>query len=94
MQPHEVLIKPVITEKSTLLGESGRYVFQVAPRANKRHIKEAVEKTFNVTVVAVNIARAPGKAKRIGPRMFTTPTVKKAVVTLKAGDKIQLVQGV
>jgi large subunit ribosomal protein L23 len=93
MNVHEVLIKPTITEKSTLLQESGRYTFQVAPAANKTRIKEAVEKNFNVTVVDVNITKQRGKQKRYGPRFKKMPDIKKAVVTLKAGDRINLIEG-
>jgi large subunit ribosomal protein L23 len=93
MNAHEVLIRPTITEKSTLLQESGRYTFQVAPAANKTRIKEAVEKNFNVTVLDVNITKQRGKQKRYGPRFKKMPDIKKAVVTLKAGDRINLIEG-
>jgi large subunit ribosomal protein L23 len=93
MNIHEVLIRPTITEKSTLLQESGRYTFQVMPRANKVQIKEAVEKNFNVTVLDVNITKQRGKQKRYGPRFKKMPDIKKAVVTLKPGDRINLIEG-
>ena len=93
MNIHQVLVKPTITEKSTLLQESGRYTFQVAPKANKAQIKEAVEKNFNVTVLGVNITKLHGKRKRYGPRVKKMPDIKKAVVTLKPGDRIDLVEG-
>jgi large subunit ribosomal protein L23 len=90
---HQVLVRPTITEKSTLLQESGKYTFQVAPRANKVEVKQAVEKNFGVTVVGVNITKLHGKVKRYGPRMSKHPDVKKAVVTLKPGDRINLIEG-
>ncbi len=93
MKLQNVLLKPLITEKSTLLQESGKYVFQVAPKANKIMIKQSVELAFGVKVVDVNIAWNHGKAKRYGPRFSRASNIKKAVVTLRAGDKIQLVEG-
>ena len=93
MNIHQVLLKPTITEKSTLLQESGKYTFQVAPKANKVEVKEAVEKNFGVTVMDVNITKLHGKVKRYGPRMSKQPDVKKAVVTLKPGDRINLIEG-
>ena len=93
MNIHQVLLRPTITEKSTLLQESGKYTFQVAPKANKVEVKEAVEKNFGVTVLDVNITKLHGKVKRYGPRMSKQPDVKKAVVTLKPGDRINLIEG-
>ena len=93
MNISQVLLKPTITEKSTLLQESGKYTFQVAPRANKVQVKEAVEKSFDVTVMDVNITKLHGKRKRYGPRIAKKPDIKKAVVTLKSGDRINLVEG-
>ncbi|MCZ6536045.1 MAG: 50S ribosomal protein L23 [Dehalococcoidia bacterium] len=93
MELQQVLVKPIITEKSTLLQENGKYVFHVAPRANKIMIKEAVQKAFGVTVIDVNICKVRGKEKRYGPRLIRTPDVKKAIVTLLAGDRIQLIEG-
>ena len=93
MNIHQVLIRPTITEKSTLLQESGKYTFQVAPRANKMEVKEAVEKNFGVTVLDVNITKLHGKVKRYGPRLSKQPDQKKAVVTLKPGDRINLIEG-
>ena len=93
MNINQVLVKPTITEKSTLLQESGKYTFQVAPRANKVEIKSAVEKSFDVTVVDVNITKIHGKRKRYGPRLSKKPDFKKAVITLKSGDRINLIEG-
>ena len=93
MNIYEVLLKPMITEKSTLLQEEGRYTFQVALRANKGLVKEAVEKNFNVNVVDVNITMLRGKRKRYGPKVKKMPDTKKAVVTLRAGERINLVEG-
>jgi large subunit ribosomal protein L23 len=93
MNVHQVLLRPTITEKSTLLQESGKYTFRVAPRANKVQVKEAVETSFNVTVLDVNITKTHGKRKRYGSRITKKPDIKKAVVTLASGDRIELVEG-
>jgi large subunit ribosomal protein L23 len=89
----EVLIRPLITEKGTVQQESGKYTFAISSQANKNSVKQAVEKTFNVKVIDVNICVNRGKAKRYGPRMMRTPDMKKAIVTLRPGDKIQLIEG-
>ena len=93
MELHRVLVKPTITEKSTILQESGKYTFEIAPKANKVEVKEAVEKSFNVTVLDVNISKLRGKRKRYGPRAVKQPDGKKAVVTLRPGDRINLIEG-
>ncbi|MCY3692735.1 MAG: 50S ribosomal protein L23 [Chloroflexota bacterium] len=93
MNISEVLLRPTITEKSTLLQEEGQYTFEVAPKANKTLVKQAIERHFGVTVVAVNITVNRGKRKRYGPRFKKRPDVKKAVVTLRAGDRIDLIEG-
>ena len=93
MDIHRVLVKPTITEKSTILQETGKYTFEVAPKANKVEVKEAVERSFGVTVLDVNISKLRGKRKRYGPRIAKQPDVKKAVVTLKPGDRINLIEG-
>lgn len=93
MDIHRVLLKPTITEKSTLLQESGKYTFHIAKEANKVEVKQAVESSFNVTVLDVNITKLKGKQKRYGARPTKQPDVKKAVVTLKSGDRINLIEG-
>ena len=93
MEISEVLLRPTITEKSTLLQEEGQYTFQIAPKANKTLVKQAVEENFNVKVINVNITVNRGKRKRYGPRFKKQPDVKKAVVTLRAGDRIDLIEG-
>ena len=93
MDIHQVLVKPLITEKSTLLQEANKYVFQVAPRANKVQVREAVQRAFGVRVQGVTICKVRGKMKRMGPRLHRTPDIKKAIVTLRPGDRIQLIEG-
>ena len=93
MHPLEVLRRPVVTEKSTMLQEQGRYSFEVAPQANKKQVKEAVERAFRVKVRGVNMIHMRGKRKRRGPSWYNTRSWKKAVVTLRSGDKIELFEG-
>jgi large subunit ribosomal protein L23 len=91
---YEVLRRPLITEKNTALQAQGKYVFEVAREANKRQVSQAVEKAFKVKVTAVNVMSMPGKTRRIGRRRVLTQPWKKAIVTLKLGDKIELFEGV
>jgi large subunit ribosomal protein L23 len=94
MQLHEVLRRPLITEKNTALQTQNKYAFEVSPEANKLQVEQAVEKAFKVTVTKVNVMKVPGKLRRVGKRQTITRSWKKAVVTLKAGDKIQFFEGV
>ena len=94
MHLYEVLRRPLITEKNTLLQAQGRYAFEVASKANKQQIKQAVETAFKVEVTAVNTMTVPGKQRRVGRRQVLTSPWKKAIVTLKPGDKIELFEGV
>ena len=89
--PHQIIRRPAISEKGTLLTErQNKYVFEVAPEANKIEIKRAVEELFKVSVVKVNTLRMPGKKKRVRYQVGYTPEWKKAIVTLKQGDSIEL----
>ena len=95
MHPFDILRRPIITEKSTLMQEDGRYIFEVAPKATKHQIKQAVEMAFDVSVVKVNTMNQRGKRKRLGGQRFSTePLRKKAIVTLAAGDTITIFEGV
>ena len=94
MHLYEALRRPMITEKNTTLQEQNKYVFEVAKEANKPQIKQAVEKAFKVKVTTVNMMMVPGKSKRVGRRVVQTQSWKKAIVTLKAGDKIEFFEGV
>ena len=94
MHLSEVLRRPLITEKNTNLQAAGKYVFEVADEATKFQVKQAVEKSFKVKVTAVNVVTLPGKTRRIGRRQVQTQPWKKAIVTLKAGDKIEFFEGV
>ncbi|MBN4059424.1 50S ribosomal protein L23 [Dehalococcoides mccartyi] len=93
MQNARVLRRPIVTEKSTILGETGRYVFEVDKGATKHDIARAVEWAFDVKVIKVNTLRVPGKVKRYGRRPSKQPDWKKAIVSLAAGDSIQLFEG-
>src|ERR1700694_4922348 len=91
------IIRPVVSEKSTVLGEQGKYVFEVASEANKIQIKLAVEEAFSnkkVEVTEVNIVRVPGKLRRRGRSAGMTRSWKKAIVTLRAGQRLDLFEGV
>jgi large subunit ribosomal protein L23 len=90
----EVVKRPLVTEKSTALQAVGKYGFEVDADATKDQIKKAVEKGFKVTVTAVNVMTVRGREKKVGRRKVVASTWKKAVVTLKPGDKIQIFEGV
>ena len=94
MQVFDILRRPVITEKSTILQEEGRYTFEVALNATKHQIKEAVEEAFNVRVLQVNTMHVRGKRKRFGPRIAQGRSWKKAIVLLSPGDTITIFEGV
>ena len=94
MHVFEVLRRPLITEKSTILQDGhNKYAFEVDSRANKVQVKTAVEESFSVKVTGVNMLTVKGKRKRFGRRLVQKPSWKKAVVSLRAGDKIQLFEG-
>jgi large subunit ribosomal protein L23 len=97
LDAYSTIVRPVVSEKSTVLGEQGKYVFEVAPTANKIQIKAAVEAVFankKVQVASVNILHVTGKVRRRGRSSGTTRAWKKAVVTLKAGQRLDLFEGV
>jgi len=77
-----------------MLQAQGKYVFEIAREANKQQIKQAVEKAFKVKVLAVNVMTVSGKTRRVGRRQVLTQSWKKAIVTLKPGDKIEFFEGV
>lgn len=91
--PQEVLLKPVVSEKSMGLMEDNKYTFYVNRNSNKIEIKNAVEKLFKVTVLKVNTLTVRGKTRRQGRTQGKTADRKKAIVTLKAGDKIEIFEG-
>lgn len=91
--PHDVLVKPVVTEKSMGLMEDNKYSFYVDKNANKIEIKYAVEHLFKVKVTGVRTMTVKGKNKKVRAIEGKTSDRKKAIVTLKAGDKITIFEG-
>ena len=88
---YDVLLRPLITEKITRETEKLRkYAFEVHPEANKKQVKSAVEKIYNVHVTKVNVLITNGKWRRVRFQPGQTPDWKKAIVTLKEGDKIDI----
>jgi large subunit ribosomal protein L23 len=94
MNLYEVLRRPLVTEKNTALQVQGKYAFEVDRSANKQQIKQAIQIAFNVTVTAVNVVTVPGSRRKVGRREIFSSPWKKAIVTLKPGDKIQVFEGV
>lgn len=93
-QAYRVLIKPLITEKASDLGVLGKYVFAVAPKMNKVEVKKAIRAIYKIEPVKVNISNFSGKNVRYGRVQGQTKNWKKAIVTLKSGDKIEVYEGV
>ncbi len=90
---YDTVLTPVITEKSTIVAENNQIVFEVPTSASKPEIKAAVEQLFNVSVTAVNTILTKGKTKRFRGRLGRRNDVKKAIVTLKDGDTIDIATG-
>ena len=82
MRPEEIIIKPIITEKSNMGIQEGKYTFQVAKKATKVQIADSVEALFNVKVLDVNTMMVKGKEKRVGAHSGRRPDWKKAIVTI------------
>jgi large subunit ribosomal protein L23 len=94
MDTYAVLKRPIVTEKSTLLQEQSKYVFEVDKRASKTEVKDAVERSFSVKVRAVRVLSITGERKRrANGRWLQQRSIKKAVVTLAPGQSIQLFEG-
>lgn len=89
MDARDILIRPLITERTTALMEQGKYVFVVANKANKVEIAKAVAKIFNVKVESVNTVNVLGKKKRMGRNLGKRSDYKKAIVKLAAGETIE-----
>jgi large subunit ribosomal protein L23 len=90
MQIENIILKPIVTEKSTEFESYGKYIFKVMPGTNKIEIKKAVEKIFGTKVADVNIVNTRSKSKRRGKTTGTVSGFKKAIVTLKKGEKIKI----
>lgn len=92
--PHDILIAPVVSEKSYGLVDQGKYTFLVDPRANKTEIKIAIEQIFKVKVASVNTSNRKGKARRTRYGIGKRNDTKRAIVTLGAGESIDIFGGV
>lgn len=91
--PRDVLIRPIITEKTSQMMQENKYTFQVPLDANKVEIRQAVEAVFGVKVVNVNTIRVMGKTKRMGKYVGKRSDYKKAIVNLAEGNTIPLFEG-
>lgn len=89
-----ILLEPIITEKSHGKVAENKYVFKVDKISNKKTVQEAVKAVYNVLAVKVNIVNIPAKKRQVGAKVGWKAGFKKAIVTLKEGDKIELVKGV
>ncbi len=93
LHPNEVLLAPVVSEKSYSLITDRKYTFKVHKDAHKTQIRQAVEELFDVKVVSVNILKVQAKPKRRGWTRGQKPGWKKAIVQLRAGDRIEIFEG-
>lgn len=93
MNAHDLILAPVVSEKAVMGIAEGKYVFYVHPGANRSQVRDAVEQVFDVDVVNVNLLTVRGKVKSLGRYAGRRPLRKKAVVTLKPGQRIQELEG-
>ena len=92
MDPSQVIIRPVVSEKTYVLAEAGKYTFRVHDKAHKTQIRQAIEQLFDVRVVAVRTASVKSKPKRRGKSAGRTRQWKKAIVQVHEGDSIPIFQ--
>jgi large subunit ribosomal protein L23 len=93
MEPSHVIIRPVVSEKTFVLAEAGKYTFRVHERAHKTQIRQAIEELFEVKVVDVRTSSVKAKPKRRGQIAGRTRAWKKAIVQVRAGDTIPIFRG-
>jgi large subunit ribosomal protein L23 len=93
LHPNEVLLAPVVSEKSYSYIGQNKYTFKIHPDAHKTQVRQAVEELFDVKVLNVNVLKVQSKPKRRGTFRGTRPGWKKAIVQLRAGDTIEIFQG-
>ena len=93
LHPNEVLLAPVVSEKSYNLIEERKYVFRIHPDAHRTQVRQAVEELFDVKVIAVNVSKVQSKPKRRGMIRGKKQGWKKAIVQVREGDEIQIFQG-
>mgnify|MGYP001242029659 CR=1 FL=1 len=91
---YDKILSPLVTEKSTNLSEQNKIVFKVPSNANKRNLKNNIEKIFKVNVTKINIVNKKSKTKNTRGKKVTIPGFKKAIVTLKKGQNIDLTTGI
>jgi len=94
IHPYQIIVRPLITEKATILAGENKYAFEVDTRSNKQQIRHAVQTAFDVHVLKVNTMNVRGKSRRSGRRITRTRDWKKAIVTLIEGDKISFFEGI
>ena len=93
MMAHDVILRPVLSEKALMSVDGGKYAFYVHPDANRTQIKDAIEIVFDVDVVKINVSNLRGKVKSLGRYSGRRPARKKAIVTLKEGQRISELEG-
>jgi large subunit ribosomal protein L23 len=93
LHPNEVLLAPVVSEKSYSLIGDGKYVFRIHPDAHRTQVRQAVEELFGVHVEGVNVLKVQAKPKRRGMSKGTRPGWKKAIVQLREGETIEIFEG-
>ena len=91
---YKVLIKPVVSEKASFIGQYNQYIFEVALKANKIEVKKAIKALYGVDAIKVNIVNISGKNIRYGRQRGKTKKWKKAIITLKEGQSIQVYEGI
>lgn len=93
LMAHDIIVRPVVTEKSSRLMQLNKYTFEVHPQANKTEIRKAVETVFGVKVKNVHTMNVPSKPKRMGIYVGRSRAWKKAIVTLGEGSRIEFFEG-
>ena len=93
MDARDILIRPIVSEKSTYLLQDNKYTFLIPIKANKVQVRQAVEQIFKVKVQSVNTIRMIGKTKRMGKSVGKRSDYKKAIVTLVPGNQIEIFEG-
>ncbi|HWG62876.1 MAG TPA: 50S ribosomal protein L23 [Streptosporangiaceae bacterium] len=91
--PRDILLRPVVSEKTYRLADDGKYTFVVAPDANRTEVRQAVEAVFGVKVTGVNTLNRPGKRRRTRFGWGKRPDTKRAIVSLAAGERIDVFGG-
>ncbi len=91
--PRDIIVRPIVSEKTYGLMDEGKYTFEVDPRSNKTEIKIAIEQIFNVKVASVNTINRKGKARRTRFGLGKRKDVKRAIVTLRGGEALDIFSG-